>query len=76
VSVLGEPVYDLAVGPDDQLYISSPSGIWRLDAPSTGAVSVSPSVRPSRSYPWWGWLAIAIAGLLVAVLAWRLRASS
>jgi glucose/arabinose dehydrogenase len=74
VSVLGEPVYDLAVGPDDRLYVSSPSGIWRLDVPPNGTVSVTASARPSRSYPWWGWLAVA-AGVGVAVaLFLRLRA--
>jgi hypothetical protein len=73
VSVLGEPVYDVAVGPNDRLYVSSPSGIWRLDAPPTGTVSVPASARPSRSYPWWGWLSIAVAGVLIVALVLRLR---
>jgi glucose/arabinose dehydrogenase len=74
VSVLGEPVYDLAVGPDDRLYISSASGIWRLDAPPTGTVSVLASARPSRSYPWWGWLALVAGAVLAVALVLRLRA--
>ena len=74
VSVLGEPVFDLTGGPDDRLYISSPSGIWRLDAPPAGTVSVPPSTRTSRRYPWWGWFALAAAVALVVVLILRLRA--
>ena len=74
VSVLGEPVYDLAVGPDDRLYISSPSGIWRLDAPPTGSVSVPASAHPTRSYPWWGWFALVAAVGLAVLLLLRLRA--
>jgi glucose/arabinose dehydrogenase len=74
VSDLGEPVYDVAVGPDDRLYVSSPSGIWRLDAPPTGTVSIAPSARPSRSYPWWGWLALSAGVALAVALFLRLRA--
>jgi hypothetical protein len=36
-------------------------------------VSVPASARPSRSYPWWGWLSIAVAGVLVVGLVLRLR---
>jgi len=74
VTVVGEPVYDLAVGPDDRLYVSSLSGIWRLDAPPTGTVSVPASVRGPRPYPWWGWLALAAGVGLAVVLFLRLRA--
>jgi len=74
VSDLGEPVYDVAVGPDDRLYVSSLSGIWRLDMPPTGTVSVPASARPSHSYPRWGWLALAAGVGLAVALFLRLRA--
>ena len=67
-------MYDVAVGPDDRLYVSSPSGIWRLDGPPTGTVSIAPSARPSRSYPWWGWLALSAGVALAVALFLRLRA--
>lgn len=75
VGLVGEPVYDLTVGPDDRLYVSSPSGIWRIAAPPTGTVSVPPSVSagpPSSRWRWfWVTLAIALALVLTVRLARR-----
>jgi quinoprotein glucose dehydrogenase len=76
VALIGEPVYDLAVGPDDRLYVSSSSGIWRISTPPTSTVSVPPSARVSGSTPWWGWAAVVAVVAIAVVLAWRLRASS
>jgi glucose/arabinose dehydrogenase len=73
VTLVHEPVYDLVVGPDERLYVSSSSGIWRIGAPPTGTVSVPPSQRVGRPYPWYGWAAIAIAAVLAVALALRLR---
>jgi len=73
VALVGEPIYDLAVGPDDRLYVSSPSGIWRLDAPPAGVVSVPPPATVPSSPPWWRWVAVVVAAVIAAVLANRLR---
>jgi glucose/arabinose dehydrogenase len=73
VALLHEPVYDLAVGPDDRLYVSSFSGIWRLDVPPSGTVSVPQPQRVPRSTPWWGQVALGSAVLLAVALALRIR---
>jgi glucose/arabinose dehydrogenase len=72
VTLVDEPVYDLTVGPDDRLYVSSPSGIWRMGAPPTGTVSVPPSVSAGPSASRWRWLWVTIAIVLAAVLTVRL----
>jgi len=74
VALVHEPVYDLAVGPDDRLYVSSASGIWRMNAPPTGTVSVPPPAHVSRAYPWWGWVCVGLAVVLAAAIVLRLRA--
>ena len=73
VALIGEPVYDLVVGPDDRLYVASSSGIWRMDAPPSGSVSVPPPQGVSPSTPWWGWAAVVAGAAIAVVLGWRLR---
>jgi glucose/arabinose dehydrogenase len=73
VALINEPVYDLVVGHDDRLYVSSSSGIWRFDAPPSGTVSVPPPHRVPRSTPWWGRVAVAVAVVLAIALALRIR---
>jgi glucose/arabinose dehydrogenase len=72
VALVGEPVYDLTVGPDDRLYVSSPSGIWRMGAPPTGTVSVPPSVSAGPSPSRWRWIWVTLAIVLAVVLTVRL----
>jgi aldose sugar dehydrogenase len=73
VALIDEPVFDVAVGPDDSLYVASSSGIWRLDTPPSGSVSVPPVQRVTRSTPWWGWGAIVAAVVLALTLVLRMR---
>jgi len=73
VALIHEPVYDLAVGPDDRLYVSSSSGIWRFDTPPSGTVSVPPPARAPGSTPWWGWLAAGAGAVLAGALVLRIR---
>jgi glucose/arabinose dehydrogenase len=73
VALIDEPVFDLSVGPDDALYVASPSGIWRIGEPPTGTVSVPPIAREGRSLPWWWWSLLALAAILTFVLVVRLR---
>ena len=73
VALAGEPVYDLTVGPDDRLYVSTPSGIWRMGSPPTGTVSVPPPARAGTPSSRRGWFWVAIAVVLAVALALRLR---
>jgi glucose/arabinose dehydrogenase len=72
VTLVSEPVYDLTVGPDDRLYVSSPSGIWRMGAAPTGTVSVSPSAGAGPSPSNWRWFWVTLAIVLAVVLILRL----
>ncbi len=72
VTLVGEPVFDLTVGPDDRLYVSSPSGIWRLGAPPAGTVSVPPSVGAGASPTGWRWFWVTLAVVLAVALTLRL----
>jgi glucose/arabinose dehydrogenase len=71
VALIDEPVFDLSVGPDDALYVASPSGIWRIGEPPTGTVSVPPQA-PAGPTSRRGWLWVAIAVVLAVALALRL----
>jgi glucose/arabinose dehydrogenase len=76
VALVDEPVYDLDVGPDDALYVSSPTGIWRIAQPPTGTVSVPPPRVVAAAKPWWRWVALAVAAVLAGVLVMLLRRRS
>jgi glucose/arabinose dehydrogenase len=73
VALIGEPVYDLAIGTDDRFYVSSSSGIWRLDAPPSGTVSVPPPALVPGSTPVLGWVAVGAAVVLAGALVLRIR---
>jgi hypothetical protein len=73
VASIGEPVYDVAVGPHDRLYVSSAGWVWRLGEPPTGTVSVPAPREVERAAPWWRWVAVAVAAVIAIVLAMRLR---
>jgi quinoprotein glucose dehydrogenase len=79
VHSFGEPVFDLAVGPDDRLYATTPGAIWRFGAPPEGGSPDEGTVRRvDRAVPWWAFaligVAVALALLLTLRLAGRRRA--
>lgn len=72
VHAFGEPVYDLAVGPDDRLYASTGDAIWRFgDAPAGDAPDEGATRRVDPGPP--SWLLPAIAVALAISLAVTLR---
>jgi quinoprotein glucose dehydrogenase len=77
VHAFGEPVYDLAVGPDDLLYASTGNAIWRFGEPppsGTPDPSTHDGGSASGGLPWWLWAVIAVA--IAGSLAGTLRLSS
>jgi glucose/arabinose dehydrogenase len=73
VHAFGEPVYDLAVGPDDLLYASTGGAIWRFGEPPPGGTpdpSTGDDGSTADGLPWWLWavLALAVAGSLAATI--------
>jgi glucose/arabinose dehydrogenase len=73
VHAFEEPVYDLAVGPDDLLYASTEGAVWRFDEPPGGGEpdpSTGDGGSTATGLPWWLWavLALAVAGSLAATI--------
>jgi hypothetical protein len=86
VASFDDPVLDLAVGPDDRLYVATATGIWRLGAPPASAEPDEGAVRATASpggdapasgddgTP--GWILAAIGVVLAVALAATLRLAS
>jgi quinoprotein glucose dehydrogenase len=69
----GEPVYDLVVGPDDRLYASTGSAIWRFGTAPETTTPDDEAFPTAVDAGLPGWVLIAVALAVAASLAATLR---